>query len=99
MRWLNATTWPPEVWARNRCGASRSCPEACIERSEAERPRDSTTSRRSSTGRQMTPLFISLEGPDGGGKTTQAARLVARLDAEGYGVVSVHEPGGTDLGN
>lgn len=44
------------------------------------------------------PLFITLEGPDGAGKTTQAARLVDRLRGEGYEVVPVHEPGGTDLG-
>jgi dTMP kinase len=43
-------------------------------------------------------LFISFEGPDGGGKTTQAALLVERLRAEGWEVVPIHEPGGTDLG-
>jgi len=42
--------------------------------------------------------FISLEGPDGGGKTTQAARLVARLRERGRNVVTVREPGGTELG-
>lgn len=44
-------------------------------------------------------LFISLEGADGSGKTTQAAKLVTRLEAKGYRVVPVHEPGGTELGN
>jgi len=43
-------------------------------------------------------LFITLEGPDGAGKTTQAARLADRLRAESYDVVAVREPGGTDLG-
>jgi len=44
-------------------------------------------------------LFISFEGPDGAGKTTQAALLVDRLRAEARDVVPIHEPGGTDLGS
>lgn len=43
-------------------------------------------------------MFISFEGIDGSGKTTQAVRLAARLRAEGRRVVSVREPGGTPLG-
>jgi dTMP kinase len=43
-------------------------------------------------------VFITLEGPDGAGKTTQAALLVNALRAMGRTVVPVHEPGGTDLG-
>lgn len=43
-------------------------------------------------------LFITLEGLDGSGKTTQVQRLVARLKAEGHQVTHVREPGGTPLG-
>jgi dTMP kinase len=43
-------------------------------------------------------LFITLEGPDGSGKTSQAARLGAALEAEGRDVVLLREPGGTALG-
>jgi dTMP kinase len=43
-------------------------------------------------------MFISLEGLDGSGKTTQARLLGARLDAEGVEVVLTREPGGTPLG-
>jgi dTMP kinase len=43
-------------------------------------------------------VFVSLEGLDGVGKTTQAARLVARLRAGGHEVVECREPGGTPLG-
>ncbi len=43
-------------------------------------------------------LFITFEGTDGSGKTTQAARLAAHLQAQGYEVVQVHEPGGTEAG-
>lgn len=43
-------------------------------------------------------FFLSLDGPDGGGKTTQAARLVEYLRANGLDVVSCRDPGGTALG-
>lgn len=42
--------------------------------------------------------FLSLEGPEGSGKTTQAARLVARLERAGHAVLRVREPGGTATG-
>jgi dTMP kinase len=44
-------------------------------------------------------LFVSLDGPDGGGKTTQAARLVAWLEGRGLNVVTCRDPGGTPLGD
>src|SRR5438270_13318961 len=44
-------------------------------------------------------LFIALDGPDGGGKTTQAARLVDWLRAQRFEVVACRDPGGTDLGD
>ncbi len=44
-------------------------------------------------------MFITFEGPDGAGKSTQAARLVQSLRRLGYEVVAVHEPGGTELGD
>jgi dTMP kinase len=42
--------------------------------------------------------FIVLEGGDGCGKSTQAARLVRRLEARGRLVHSTFEPGATELG-
>lgn len=43
-------------------------------------------------------FFISLEGPEGSGKSTQAKRLVAALRRQGYRVVYVSDPGTTTLG-
>jgi dTMP kinase len=43
-------------------------------------------------------VFVVLDGIDGTGKTTQARRLCARLEALGRAVVHAREPGGTLLG-
>lgn len=43
-------------------------------------------------------LFITLEGGDGSGKSTQAGLLAAWLADAGRTVVRTREPGGTDLG-
>ncbi|MDA0709496.1 MAG: dTMP kinase [bacterium] len=46
----------------------------------------------------MAGYFISFEGIDKSGKSTQARHLTDHLRSRGYGVVDTHEPGGTDLG-
>ena len=43
-------------------------------------------------------LFIVLEGPDGSGKSTQAARLARALEGRGVAVERVRDPGGTPAG-
>ena len=43
-------------------------------------------------------LFITLEGGDGSGKTTQASLLRDWLESEGRIVVRTREPGGTEVG-
>lgn len=43
-------------------------------------------------------VFITIEGPDGSGKTTQAELLAHALKSRGYKVTRGREPGGTGIG-
>lgn len=43
-------------------------------------------------------VFIVLDGPDGGGKTTQARRLAEWIGFQGRPVITCRDPGGTGLG-
>ena len=44
-------------------------------------------------------MFISFEGGEGTGKTTQAEELRRRVEEAGFHAITVHEPGSTSLGD
>ena len=44
-------------------------------------------------------MFITLEGPEGSGKTSQLPALAEYLRKEGYEVIVTREPGGTTVGD
>jgi dTMP kinase len=50
------------------------------------------------TARPYPGLFVTLEGGDGAGKTTQSALLEAWLVGRGETTLRTREPGGTDVG-
>ncbi|WP_320825914.1 dTMP kinase [Reinekea sp.] len=45
----------------------------------------------------MTGMFISIEGLEGAGKTTQAEVLLTWLRARGHDIIRTREPGGTEI--
>ncbi len=55
-----------------------------------------TTAKRK--GQLMTGIFVSLDGVDGAGKSTQIKLLVDRYEQRGRKVISLRDPGGTKLG-
>ncbi len=46
----------------------------------------------------MRGVFLSFEGPEGAGKTTQIAHLTAALTERGYAITRTREPGGDPFG-
>jgi dTMP kinase len=48
---------------------------------------------------EMLGLFVTFEGGEACGKSTQVRRLVHRLEKQGRAVLPVHEPGFTEIGS
>lgn len=66
---------------------------------EAAEMSDRLTTTNAPAPHRHRGLFLALEGPDGGGKTVQAARLAAWLESRGLHVVTCRDPGSTELGD
>ena len=47
----------------------------------------------------MAGIFITFEGPDGAGKSTQIKKFISYLEEKGYSYKLTREPGGTELGD
>src|SRR2546429_9706890 len=65
--------------------------------SRGRRAPSSRLVRGSGMGFGGSGLFLVVEGPEGGGKSTLVRSLAARLHAEGHPVVTGREPGGTPV--
>lgn len=59
---------------------------------------DRSTDEETGEAKMREGLFITFEGPDGSGKTTQIQKLSVFLKEKGYDTLLTREPGGTVIG-
>src|ERR1700735_5678264 len=75
--------------SRCRAPAFSSAPWAC-----SATKNDMATSSEA-TGQKMSGYFMTLEGGEAAGKSTQVKRLAAALAAKGIDVITARDPGGS----
>lgn len=91
---------PPSNRRGNKTGRRTAASPGASGQPQGERPvlPGIPTEPAKSAARMKTGLFITFEGGEGAGKTTQASRLKERLSGLGLTVHTAREPGATRLG-
>src|SRR3984957_17216499 len=93
--------WPcgRGAWASPRSSPGRSCAPVITPMRWCRQRRAGDVNHLLAKSTSMLPsLFLSLDGLDGAGKSTQCRLLADWLRGRGKSVVACHDPGGTDLG-
>src|SRR5688572_14219669 len=98
---MASPTSPSRVATTSRASTSPAPSRCSPTNAPRARPRSRPAARAAPPQRRSSVpgLFLTFEGGDGSGKSTQSALLTEWLTENGHTVVHAREPGGTDFGN